>query len=218
MRCTRDRRAGRRRPRARSRAAATARTTSDLSRLPRVWSRSRSCDQRPATRGVRGAGRGSRLVGTAQGRPRARLRAVPPLAAPLLELLERARPVALEQPRERAIREQLSLRLAGCAVVRLVAGVDDPLDGRGAGGTRLAVASVRGHLGPEGRHLLRKAFTRLRAQSLDPDAQHRLRRREQPLALLFLQPGGSASPATDGRRAGSRRSRRCRCPQRDGDR
>ena len=77
--------------------------------------------------------------------------------ASLLELLQRLRPVAAQQLRERAVGEELAARLAGRAVVRLVLRVDDPLDRRPADGTRLAVAAVHGHPLAERGHLLRES-------------------------------------------------------------
>src|SRR5262249_3485888 len=57
---------------------------------------------------------------------------------PLLELLERLRPVRLEELREGAVREELALGLALRAVVRLVVAADDSLHGRAAVGAGLA--------------------------------------------------------------------------------
>ena len=68
----------------------------------------------------------------------------------------------MQQPRERPVREQLPSGLAAGAVVRLVLGVDDVLDGRAAVGAGLAVAAVDGHLGTEGGDFLREAGRRSR--------------------------------------------------------
>ena len=83
-------------------------------------------------------------------------------------LLDRPRPVVLEQPRQRAVGEQLAARLAAGAVVRFVVGVANPLHRRAAHGARLAEATVDGHLGVKGGHLFGKAVARLLAQPVDP--------------------------------------------------
>src|SRR2546425_8855353 len=90
---------------------------------------------------------------------------------------ERSGPVGLEEARERAIGEHAATRLAGGAVVRLVVGVADALDGRAADGAGLPVAAVHGHALLERAHLLGKlgAAVRLGAQLLDPEAYGLLR-------------------------------------------
>src|SRR5262245_32576785 len=124
-----------------------------LGGIPRAWTRSRPL--------WRACAPGSRTTGRPE-RPPAR--AIHPSAprrwsaAALLQRLERARPVLLEEARQGPIGEQLSAGLAGRAVVRLVLGVDDPLDGRPAHRARLAVAPVHGHVVAERRHLLREAL------------------------------------------------------------
>src|SRR5439155_17514921 len=47
----------------------------------------------------------------------------------LIQLVNRPRPVALEQPREGAIGEQAAASLAPCAVIALVVGICNPLHG-----------------------------------------------------------------------------------------
>ena len=64
---------------------------------------------------------------------------------PALHVLERLRPVVAEQPRERAVRQQPSAGLALCAVVGLVARIDDALHRSAADRTRLTIAAVNGH-------------------------------------------------------------------------
>src|SRR6516225_8253946 len=46
----------------------------------------------------------------------------------LFQLLQRAWPIVLEQPAQRTVGEQLAAGLAAWAVVRLVLGIDDPLN------------------------------------------------------------------------------------------
>ena len=95
---------------------------------------------------------------------------------PLLHLLEALRPVAVEKAREGPVREELAARLARRAVVRLVVCVDDALDFRPAGGARLAVLAVHGHLRPEGGHLLGELLAGVPAQPLRPVEKRLLRR------------------------------------------
>src|SRR5262249_1022739 len=76
----------------------------------------------------------------------------------LLHLLERARPIRLQQSRQRAVREQTAVGLAAGAVIGLVVGVDDALHRRAADRTRLAEAAMHGHLRTERGDLLRKAI------------------------------------------------------------
>src|SRR4029078_9594433 len=64
----------------------------------------------------------------------------------LIYLVKRARPVVLEQPRQRAIGQQAAAGLALRAVVALVVGVDNVLDQRTANRTRLLEAGVHPHL------------------------------------------------------------------------
>ena len=64
-----------------------------------------------------------------------------------LDVVDGARPVVLEQAGHRAVGQNAAARLAARAVVRLVVGVADPLDGRAADRTRLPEAAV--HPTPE---------------------------------------------------------------------
>src|SRR5207247_9328977 len=66
-----------------------------------------------------------------------------------LQLLQRLRPVLMQETRERTVREEAAARLTARAVVGLVVRVNDPLHGRAAVGTRLAVAAVHRHVGTE---------------------------------------------------------------------
>src|SRR5215213_9931300 len=88
-----------------------------------------------------------------------------------LELVNGLRPVDVEQPRKGAIGEQLAPGLASRAVICLVVGVDDALHGRAAVGAGEVVPAVDGHLGTEGRDLLREAAAGLGAEALDPLVQ-----------------------------------------------
>src|SRR5580658_2673555 len=45
-----------------------------------------------------------------------------------LQLIERARPILAQQPRQRAVRQQFPARLTRGAVIRLIRGVTDALD------------------------------------------------------------------------------------------
>src|SRR6185503_18624282 len=64
------------------------------------------------------------------------------LGLALLQLLEAARPVLLEEARQAAIGEQPALGLTGRTVVRLVVGVHDALHPGAAHRARLAVLAV----------------------------------------------------------------------------
>src|SRR5207253_8749160 len=54
---------------------------------------------------------------------------LPPAPPRRLQLLDAPRPIALEEPGQRAVRQQHAARLAARAVVGLVLGVDDALHG-----------------------------------------------------------------------------------------
>src|SRR5262249_15172741 len=81
------------------------------------------------------------------------------------QLIDRARPACLEQPRQSAVGEDHSAGLASCAVVRFVLGVDDALYGRATDRTGLAILAVHRHLGPERGNLGRKARAGLVAET-----------------------------------------------------
>src|SRR5690606_15323177 len=104
--------------------------------------------------------------------------------APLPQLVQRPRPVSLEDAGKGAIRQQLTVRLAARAVIGLVLGIDDPLHRRAARRTGQVVAAVDGHAWPEGRHLLRQIVARLTLESLAPFGQDLPRRPEKTLHLL----------------------------------
>src|SRR5262245_30922907 len=78
---------------------------------------------------------------------------LPPLLATrnalLPELVDRARPAFVQQPRQGAVGENDAVGLAARAIVALVFGVDDPLHRCAAHRARLAVAAMHGHLGAE---------------------------------------------------------------------
>src|SRR5579864_6655846 len=82
------------------------------------------------------------------------------LAPVLFQCLERTRPIIPEEPRERPVGEESPARLAGRAVVRLVRGVPDSLDGRAADRAGFAVPSVGGHARAKRGDLLRERITR----------------------------------------------------------
>src|SRR5205085_5894824 len=81
------------------------------------------------------------------------------LQALLFELVQRSRPVLFQQPRQRAVREQPSARLAIRAVVGFICRIDDALDRCAAVGTRLPVTTVNRHAFAKGRHLFGEALT-----------------------------------------------------------
>src|SRR5262245_25428511 len=94
------------------------------------------------------------------------------LAPSRSQLVQRARPVVLQQLRERAVLQDAPAGLATRAVVALVLRAHDALDRRGAHRTGLAEAAVHGHVGAKGRDLLRKTVAGLAAQALDPLREH----------------------------------------------
>lgn len=94
--------------------------------------------------------------------------AVSSLPHAVLELLERTRPVLLQQAGEGAVGEKPSAGLTGRAVVGLVSGIDDSLDRRAAHGTGLAMAPVHGHLVVERSDPFGELLSRLAPQPVGP--------------------------------------------------
>src|SRR5215216_4012022 len=78
----------------------------------------------------------------------------------LFHLFQRARPILVQKPRERAIGEQLATVLTARAVVRLIVGIDDTLHRRATHRTRLTVLAVYRHSFAERGDLFRKAVLR----------------------------------------------------------
>src|SRR5882724_462031 len=109
------------------------------------------------------------------------------MAAALLHLFERARPVRSQEARQRTIREQLAARLALGAIVGLVVRVPDTLDGGAAVGAGLAVAAVDGHPRPEGRHALGELAARSLPQAHDPVVERSARRLVEPRVLTVAE-------------------------------
>ncbi len=116
-----------------------------------------------------------------------------------LDVVDRLRPVVLQQPRKRAVREKLPAGLAARAVVALVLGVDDSLHRRIAYRAGLAVPSVHGHSLPKGGHGLGKTRSHLAPQDVGPAVQRGARclvqardllGRQRPRQLQGRQPGG----------------------------
>src|SRR5687768_2719984 len=66
------------------------------------------------------------------------------------QFIQVAGPVVLEQPRKRAVCQDLSASLAAGAVVGFVIGVANALHRGAANRTRLPEAAMYGHLGTEG--------------------------------------------------------------------
>ena len=108
-------------------------------------------------------------------------------AAAALQLVEAPGPVALEQPRQGAISEQLAARLARGAVVRFVSRVDDALNGRAAFGARLAEPTVDGHPLAKGSDPLGKRVADLDTQALYPVGEGGASRIEQTYDLCRLE-------------------------------
>src|SRR5260221_12990821 len=89
-----------------------------------------------------------------------------PGCPPALELIQRLRPVLAQQTRQGAIGEQAAAGLARRTVVRFVPRGRDPLNGRAAPRTGLAVPPVRRDARPGRRHFFGK-----RAAPPPPPAQ-----------------------------------------------
>src|SRR5207247_1584933 len=103
---------------------------------------------------------------------------------PLLQFLERLRPVASEQLREGAIGQELSAGLASRAVIGFVLRVDDPLNDRAADRAGLAVAAVNGHPLAEGRDFFGKASACLRHELPAPFLERLARGAVEPFDLI----------------------------------
>ena len=108
--------------------------------------------------------------------------------SPALHLLERTRPVLLEESREGAVGQDAAAILTLRAVVRLVRTAHDALYRRLAVRTRLAKLPVHGHAGMKSGHLVREAVAHFGSQALRPLAERRTRRVEERRHLLFRDP------------------------------
>src|SRR5206468_1990301 len=95
------------------------------------------------------------------------------------ELVDRARPALVQEPRQCAIGEDDAAGLAARAVVAFVLGIDDALHRHAADRTWLAEAAVDGHLRPKCRDSLRECAAGLHAQTLDPFAENGASRGEE---------------------------------------
>ena len=103
---------------------------------------------------------------------------------------EGAGPVGFQEPREAAVREQLSGGLAGGAVVAFVVGIGYALDGVAADGARLAESAVDAHAIPE-RGDFRGEFLRgFRAEAVNPFGKNILSGAVQGFDLVFREPAG----------------------------
>src|SRR5205807_7511794 len=92
-------------------------------------------------------------------------------AQTLLPFIERARPILLQEPGQRPVREHPPTGLTGGAVVHFVFRVADALYRRSANRTRLAKPAVDGHAVAKSRHSFRESIPRLGAQALHPRDQ-----------------------------------------------
>src|SRR5688572_23564133 len=86
------------------------------------------------------------------------------------ELLERSRPILLEESRHRAVGEQTTICLTALAIVRLVVRVPNALHRCAADRTWLLESSVHSHPVAKCRHLLGEGFPGLIAEAIDPFA------------------------------------------------
>src|ERR1700690_2624009 len=111
-----------------------------------------------------------------------------PLLRPALlevfQLLKRARPVLMHQPRERAVREQAPAGLTRRAVVGLVARIADALDLRTAAWARLMITAMHRHLRTERSDAFGKAVAGFGAQAIGPFDERRARSIVEPRDVL----------------------------------
>src|SRR5205085_9035804 len=107
------------------------------------------------------------------------------LGSPLFPFFDGSRPIVLEQPRQRAIGEQLAAGLTARAVVTLVFGVHDPLDRCPTGSARLSKSTVNGHVRTKGGDFFREPLRCFISQSLRPTGKHILHRIVEASDLLI---------------------------------
>src|SRR6202521_4976225 len=120
------------------------------------------------------------------------------LALTRFELGDGAWPVGLEEAGKGAVGEKAATGLAVGAVVGLVLGVDDALDGGAAARAGEAEAAVDRHLGAERRDLLGEGRS-VAAQALEPFDEGVANGVEEALGLLVVEVQG----ALEGRQAGA---------------
>src|SRR5688572_16225403 len=89
----------------------------------------------------------------------------------LLQIVNEAGPILLQQPRHRSVRQQPPAGLTAGTVVGLVVSIADSLDWRAAVRAGLLVAAVDGHSLAKGRDLLRKLLSLLASQPRNPILQ-----------------------------------------------
>src|SRR5258708_13217589 len=99
---------------------------------------------------------------------------------PLLQLLDRPRPIVFEQPRQGAVGQQLPPVLTRRTVVRLILRIHDALHTAPAYRTRLVVPAVDRHAVAERRHLLGEALADFAPQTFPPFHAPSLLRVQQP--------------------------------------
>src|ERR1019366_3623117 len=99
----------------------------------------------------------------------------------LLQFIERAGPVAAQQPGKPAIGEHPAAGLATRAVVRFVVRVTDAENLRAAPPARFSVAPMNGHAFAKRSDLLREPRARLRRQAPDPQFERAASGREEPV-------------------------------------
>src|SRR5688572_6858863 len=102
-----------------------------------------------------------------------------------VELVDRARPVLLQETGQCTVGEQSSLSLAARAIVRFVARIPNPLNRTRANRTRLPVATVNRHPLAESSDLFRKAVPRGLTKTLDP-LEERLTSRVEKCRYLVI--------------------------------
>src|SRR3954466_1968195 len=100
------------------------------------------------------------------------------------QLIQRARPIRAQKPRQSAIGQQLATCLATRAVIRLVVRIPDALNFLAATRAGLTVSSMSGHPFAKRRYVLRELLARLGVELVDPNLQRVAGRGVQPIPLV----------------------------------
>jgi hypothetical protein len=106
------------------------------------------------------------------------------------EFVEGAGPVGAEEAGETTVGEDFAAGLAMGAVVGLVVGVADALDGLAAAGAGLAIAAMNGHFRTEGGDFLREALLGFSAEAVDPESESGAGGGEEAVPVFGLKFGG----------------------------
>ena len=103
------------------------------------------------------------------------------------QFVEGAGPVFAQEAGETAVGEDLAVGLALSAVVGLVVGVADALDGLAAGGAGLSEAAVNGHVFAEGCDFFREGLGGFGVEPVDPELEGFAGGGEEALPLGWVE-------------------------------